>query len=245
MTAANRVQKSIVFRQRSSRALGNSSTEAGVIRVPTSATTLKGFRSWATSDCFPQRGRVSFLDGEVWIDMSPEELETHNKVKEVVCRTVGTLNEELDLGELYVDGTLLTHEDAGISTEPDGILVKWRTSASKRIRLVSRRDEVGEFIELQDSPDWVLEVVSRFSERKDVRVLRRKYFRAGIPEYWLIDARGIEISFRILVPGRAGYRVVKPRAGWHWSPVFGRWFCLERERNRAGRWRYLLLVKSE
>src|SRR5262249_60806515 len=83
-------------------------TDAGIM-VPASATTLEGFRAWAQSDAFPDRGRISFLDQEIYFDMSPEEMETHNKVKEVVNRTAGGLNEELDLGEFYTDGVLLTH----------------------------------------------------------------------------------------------------------------------------------------
>lgn len=30
---------------------------------------------------FPETGRICFLDGEVWVDMSMEQLYTHNQVK--------------------------------------------------------------------------------------------------------------------------------------------------------------------
>ena len=49
------------------------------IRIPARAATRAGFRAWALSDEFPERGRFSFINGELFIDMSPEELETHNK----------------------------------------------------------------------------------------------------------------------------------------------------------------------
>jgi hypothetical protein len=39
--------------------------EASPIRVPTSAATLQGFRRWATSDEFPERGRIPFIDSEI------------------------------------------------------------------------------------------------------------------------------------------------------------------------------------
>jgi hypothetical protein len=48
------------------------------ILVPPFAHTLAGFRAWAKSDDFPERGHISFIDQEIIIDMSPEELETHN-----------------------------------------------------------------------------------------------------------------------------------------------------------------------
>ena len=38
--------------------------------LPSSALTLEGFRAWALSDDCPERGRFSFLDGQVVIDMS-------------------------------------------------------------------------------------------------------------------------------------------------------------------------------
>jgi Uma2 family endonuclease len=51
----------------------------------------------------------------------------------------------------------------------------------------------------------VLEAVSDSSVRKDLKTLRRAYFRAGIPEYWLIDARKPAVTFDILRRGTRGY----------------------------------------
>jgi Uma2 family endonuclease len=215
------------------------------ISVPASAlTSLDGFSKWVGSDDFPDRGRISYIEREVWIDMSPEELETHNKVKTAVYHTAGNLNEELDLGELYTDGALVKNERADVSNEPDGTLVKWETAESGRVRYVTRDEGGRRFTEIHGTPDWVLEIVSRSSFHKDTVVLRRNYFRAGIPEYWLIDAMDDEeITFQILTRGRRGYVAVHPRGGWLKSPVFGRSFRLERRRNRAGRWNYQLQVK--
>jgi Uma2 family endonuclease len=214
-----------------------------LLRMPAGVTTLDGFRAWVTSDEFPNRGRISFLGQEIVIDMSPEELETHNKVKEAVCRGIGNLNAELDLGECYADRTLVTDPAIGLSTEPDGVCVGYETSEAGRVQLVPRRDAEGRFMELRGSPDWVLEVVSRYRVRDDTVVLRELYHRAGIPEYWLIDAMGDDIVFRILTRRRADYAVVRPRGGWHKSRVFPARFRLERQRNRVGRWKYQLLVQ--
>jgi Uma2 family endonuclease len=218
-------------------------TSGLTIEVPASAATLNGFRAWATSDRFPDRGRISFINREIVIDMSPEELETHNKVKTAVVNTVFNLNEVLDLGELYSDGTLLVNTAAGLATEPDGLLVKWRTLKARRVRLVPRKGKPGQFIELHGRPDWVLEIISQGSVGKDARDLRTAYHRARVPEYWLIDARGASLSFHILVWHRGGYEASREQGGWHFSPVFGRQFRLERRRNRAGLWRYKLHVR--
>lgn len=175
--------------------------------------------------------------------MSPEELETHNKVKSVVGNGVFNLNEELDLGEFFSDGTQVTNAAADLSTEPDGTFVKWPTFRSKKVHLVPRRDAQGQYIELRGRPDWVLEVVSRSSFHKDTVLLRQAYHRAKIPEYWLVDALAEDVDFQILVYRPKDYQAVHPQDGWFFSPVFGRFFRLERQRNRMGRWRYKLHVK--
>ena len=51
------------------------------VRIPAGICNLQEFRRWAHSDAFPETGRVSYLAGEVDIDMSPEELTTHNQAK--------------------------------------------------------------------------------------------------------------------------------------------------------------------
>lgn len=50
-------------------------------RIPVSAATLEGFRAWVKSDDFPEHVRVTFVDREIYLDMSGEEIETHVKVK--------------------------------------------------------------------------------------------------------------------------------------------------------------------
>jgi len=64
--------------------------------------------------------------------------------------------------------------------------------------------------------------------------------RAGIPEYWLIDAQLGEVSFQVLRRQQNRYVAVGPRGGWNRATVFGRSFRLERRKNRLGRWAYSL-----
>jgi Uma2 family endonuclease len=210
--------------------------------IPASAATHEGFRAWATSDDFPEKLRASFINQGILIDMSPEELETHNKVKTTIVSVIDWLNRQLDLGDLFSDRTLVSNPDAGLSTEPDGTFVTWASFEAGRVRLVPRKDEPGQYVELAGTPDWVLEVVSRSSVRKDTEWLRASYHRAGIPEYWLIDARFAEVSFQVLRRRRDRSLVVAPRGGWHRSIVFGRSFRLDRRKNRLGGWRYTLEV---
>ncbi len=214
------------------------------IRVPPSAFTLAGFRRWATSPDFPPGYRVSFLGGELFIDMSPEELETHNRVKAEIGRVIGNINVEDDLGVLNVDRTLLTNTAAGFSTEPDVLFATWRSLKNRRVRQVPRIGHPGQFMELAGCPDWVLEIVSEYTEHKDTQDLPAKYHKAGIPEYWVVDARGDEIHFQILARGKKAYNLVPQQGGWQRSKVFRRLFRLQRKQHALGPWVYTLHAKS-
>src|SRR5262249_25109027 len=138
-----------------------------MVTLPASAvTSLEGFSAWATSDAFPECGRFSYLDKEVFIDMSPEEIETHIKAKNAVSTGITNLNEELDLGEFLADGTLVKNDAAGLSTHPDGTFVKWASYRTGKVQLIPRKDKKGQYLEVQGRPDWVLEVVSQTSVEK-------------------------------------------------------------------------------
>lgn len=210
------------------------------VAIPASAFTLAGFRAWAKSEDFPQQGRIAFLERELYIDMSPEELETHSSIKGEITRVLLTLNRKLRLGKLYPDGVLLTNPEVGLSTEADAILATWADLDSEKVRFVPREGVEGQYIEVEGTPTWVLEVVSRYSVRKDTRVLRDLYYRAGVSEYWLVNALGEDIQFDILTRGETEYTAVAGRGGWVRSGVFGRRFRLTRERDERDFWEYTL-----
>ena len=211
--------------------------------IPTTAATLEGFRAWAVSDAFPESGRIAFLDQEIWIDMSPENFDTHGLVRSEISRVLLNLVRKHKLGLYFPDRTLLTNVAAGLSAEPDGAFALWKTLRSGRVALVPLLDRPDQSKELQGTPDWVMEIVSDSSVRKDTRRLPILYHRAGIAEYWLIDARGAEIDFRILLHGPEGYQPAALRAGWQKSRVFGRGFRLQRRRGELDIWEYSLKVK--
>jgi Uma2 family endonuclease len=213
------------------------------LRIPSKAATHAGFREWVTSDDFQERGRFAYIDGEILIDMSPESLENHVKVKFEVSTTLIMLNKELDLGEFYGDGTLISNAEAGVSNEPDATFVTWQSFEAGRATFTPRRDHPGDSLEIVGTPDVVVEVVSVSSVAKDTKLLRTAYDRAGIPEYWLIDAwQADKIQFEIRRHTPEGHVTVEQVEGWLRSEVFGRKFRLERIRNRAGRWQYNLQV---
>ena len=81
-------------------------------------------------------------------------------------------------------------------------------------------------------PDLVVEVISSSTEEKDTNWLWRNYYQAGIPEYWLIDARPEEPQFGIWKRTEMGYRETQSIDGWQSSSVLGQSFRLTRKLNR-------------
>jgi Uma2 family endonuclease len=212
------------------------------LSVPATACTLNGFREWAATDQFPERGQVSFSTEGLIIDMSPELLETHNYVKSDVGLTVHTRVRERDLGRFVGDRVLFTNESACVSTEPDAMFISEATVRSGKCQLAeSRRQGVSR--EVLGSPDWIMEVVSPSSIHKDNVTLREAYFRAGVGEYWIVDALGDEIKFQILTPGKDAYVAAKSVDGWIFSPTFGCSFRLTREK-RKNFWHYTLHLQE-
>jgi Uma2 family endonuclease len=213
-------------------------------RLPRNATTHAGFRRWITSPEFPEDVSPTFVDGEIWLSMSPESLETHNKVKTEFTSVVAHHVRDRDLGEVYADRALFSNVRAKVSAEPDLLFVSWATSEAGRVTLSRRKERQEEFIEIVGTPDMALEILSDSSVRKDKVRLKRAYERAGIPEYWLVDARGKEISFEILILERGAYRASAPTRQAQTSRVFGATFELRRARNRLGRFTYTLAIGS-
>lgn len=213
------------------------------LHIPRDAFTHSGFRKWVLADDFPEKVPVTFLSGEIYVDMSKEELATHSAVKTEVCLTVGNLNKEQQRGKLYINGVLVTNKEGKVSNNPDAVLVLFESLRSGRVRMTPRERRQGQFIEIQGSPDWLLEIVSDSSVRKDTIQLRRAYHRARVSEYWLIDARGEEIAFQILHWRKNGYVAAPTRDGWQKSRVFDREFRLERRRDEFGLWEYTLHVR--
>jgi Uma2 family endonuclease len=208
------------------------------LRVPASAFEHAGFRRWVTSLDFPSDIRATFVRGEVFIEMSPEAIESHNKVKTEVTSELHRLVKADDLGEVYGDRTLLTHVAAGLSTEPDVTFARWSTLESGRLRRVPKANRGDDYVELEGAPDVVIEIVSDSSAQKDLERLRVAYARAGIPEYWIIDARGDQLRFEILTRRGAKYAAKSAVGRAQRSPTFGCAFTLARRRNRIGAWRY-------
>jgi len=191
------------------------------IEVPEWVEDLESFRRWARSDEFPQRGRIAYFEGKVWIEMSMETV-IHNQAKFCISTKLDNHVTKKALGRLFADGMRLTHPEANLSTESDLLFASKETLQRQRLQIKKGAAES----ELVGTPDMVLEVVSTSSVQKDTVILPQLYWNAGVTEYWLVDPRGKEIRFEIRKRGANGFQPVPARNGWLLSEVFGRAFRL-------------------
>jgi hypothetical protein len=143
------------------------------VEIPLNLRSLAAFRRWATSDEFPERGRIDYVAGRIEVDTSPEDFFCH--------------------------GTLKTE---------------------------------------------IVEIVSDHSVQKDRQRLPEAYFRAGVAEFWLADARGQTLVFRIHRRGESGFETVKPDSeGFRPSAVLACSYRLEGRRDTQGNWTFDLIEK--
>ena len=215
----------------------------GEVVVPKGITNIQAFRRWAASEEFPRRGRFSFLCGTLYVDMSMEQLFTHNLIRTQHTIVLGGIVAADESGYFFSDRALLTNVRASLSTEPDSMFVLYETVRSRRVRLTKGKEKG--YVEIVGSPDMVLEVVSESSVRKDYEVLRELYWKAKIPEYWLVDGREENALFEILRHGPHGYvNTRRQTGGWLASPIFGRSFRVLQKTDRLGHPIYSLEVRK-
>jgi Uma2 family endonuclease len=215
--------------------------EDSEITLPESVRDINSFRRWIDCDEVPENHRIWWLRGEVWIDFSKEQLFTHVRLKTHLGAVLSFLVDEVDLGVFFGDGAHLTNLRADISGNPDSLFVSheaFRSGAVKQIEGKKRG-----YVELEGIPDMVLEVMSDSSVKKDMDLLYEAYARAGIREYWLVDAREDLLRFEIYRLARKGYAAGRKQDAWIKSAVFGKSFRLVEGRDSSGNPKYQLEVR--
>ncbi len=215
--------------------------EKHVVRIPDWIEDLSSFRRWTTEEEFPEQGRICYLNGEVWVDMSKEQLFTHNQVKNEYSFVLTGVVKAAKSGFFFPDGVRLVNLPADISVQPDGLFVSHQSLEAGQVRMVEGAHEG--YVEIEGSADMTLEVVSASSVEKDTVDLRELYWQAGIQECWLVDARGERPSFEILRYSLRGFVSVRKKDGWLRSAVFGRSFRLTRKDGSHGFPQFSLLFR--
>lgn len=166
----------------------------GRFRVPADVFTLQRFREWVHGKDFPEKGRAAFIAGSVEVEMSPENLDTHNAVKGEINGILLQFVKQRRLGRLYVDGALLVCAAADLSTGPDGMFCSQESRRSGRARQKEWTKGSGNPVEVVGVPDLVFEVVSPSTIHKDTKLTPTVF--AAHPR-WTLLSRWSESSMNL------------------------------------------------
>lgn len=129
------------------------------LQVPFDAFTFDGFRAWAHSDGFPTTIKATYADGSIEIDMSPEEQESHGKLKVEIVVELGRYIRAQRIGDLLVERTMLTCAKADLSTEPDILFCSWQSYRTGRVVPREWKEHSGRYVEIAGAPDLVIELI--------------------------------------------------------------------------------------
>lgn len=211
------------------------------ISIPRWVEDVDSFLQWLDDPNIPEKITLWFLKGEVWADLTREELGTHLVVRTAVTAGLSRFVGANRLGRLCGRGVVMVNRTAGMAGNPDAVFVSNESQAARRVRQLADRDGAG--VGFEGTPDMVLEVVSPGSVKKDTVTLKEAYFAAGVAEYWLVDARGEDLAFDILKHGPKGFVATRKPGGWVKSGVFGKAFKLTRGTDPQGNPEFTLEVK--
>src|SRR3972149_6074433 len=89
------------------------------VEIPLNIRSLGDFRRWATSDTFPEQDRIDYVSGSIEVDMSPEDLHTHGKLKTELVAVLWQRIKQNQLGELYTDRARACGPPGDVPSEPD------------------------------------------------------------------------------------------------------------------------------
>jgi Uma2 family endonuclease len=216
----------------------------GDITIPRSVVDVASFWRWRDGAELPEKVKVHFLRGDVWVDASMEELFTHDQVKTALGLALAGLIVDGGLGLYVGDGMSLSSPDAGFVTEPDAMFLSNEAVEAGLVRFEAGKKRKAKATRVVGTPDLVVEIVSPNTADKDTEWLMSAYHDAGIPEYWLIDARKDDgIRFDIFQRKPRGFVAARKTAGWVKSAVLAKESRLTRSETAHGYPRYALDIR--
>ena len=118
--------------------------------------------------------RRELIDGEVYVTPAPNI--RHQRVVGNLYRLIGNFLEENPLGEVFVApaDVIFSEKDDDVA-EPDLIYL-----SKEKADRVSKRG-------IEGAPDWLIEVTSPSTRKRDFGVKLKLYQKYGVPLYWIID----------------------------------------------------------
>jgi Uma2 family endonuclease len=147
--------------------------------------------------------KADLIDGVIYM-ASPENTDA-NEIFVWLLIVMELFAERRQLGQVY-GSRVAARLEKKTAPEPDILFM------SKKHRHRVKRGGI------EGAPDLAVEIVSPDSVDRDYNLKRRKYEKAGVPEYWIIDE--IEETITFLRLGADGkYREIRPKNGEYRSAV--------------------------
>src|SRR5437868_9310737 len=108
--------------------------------LPADAHTLDGFRRWAVPDDYPETGRVSYIAGGIFVDMSPGRIGSHGGVKTAIVMVLHGLVRRARTGTVNVGDVLVSSGPGSLSSQPDAVYVSYGSIQTGRVRMTPTAD---------------------------------------------------------------------------------------------------------
>lgn len=208
------------------------------LTVPLWVSDLESFRRWTHSDEYPEQAKALYFDGNIYLDQPMEKL-LHVEIKAAIATEIRLWARKHLPGYVFIDKMRFEHSEADLSSEPDVMYTSDESIEAGRVRLEDGDDT----LEIEGSPDLVVEVISPSSLNKDDKILRRKYWEAGVKEYWLADSRKEPALTILKRNGRKYTNVAADGQGWMKSNVLKAHCRLVAKPGPAGTTKVTLEVK--
>ena len=159
---------------------------------PPMTATLRKPRRWTYADYCripPDRLRHEIIDGRHFVTPAPSPY--HQRVSRRLEYQLMQKIEETGRGEVF-DAPIDVHLGRGSLVQPDLLVLR---NANRSI--VGPRKLTG-------VPDLLIEILSPRTRRHDRKRKKRRYERAGVPEFWLVDPDKHIVEQFVLRDGRYG-----------------------------------------
>jgi len=183
--------------------------ERETLTVPVWVNDLESFRRWSHSEEFPTDAKVLYFDGNILVDDSMERL-LHTIVKAALSASIRYWSNQHLPGIVCIDSMRFMHNRANLSSEPDIVFI----TDESLIDGTAVVEDGDASLEIEGSPDLVVEIISPSSSYKDEGILRKKYWQAGVKEYWLADSRKTPSLTILKRNGKKFTPVAADASGW-------------------------------
>src|SRR6188472_4520599 len=111
------------------------------VTIPARATaSLASFREWAGDNDLPEKVKLCYHQGEVFVDMGTEQIFSHVDVKTEITTVLRVLVRQRKLGRMWGEGFLVTNEAAKLSCNPDAVFVANESFSARRVKLIEGKE---------------------------------------------------------------------------------------------------------